>query len=185
MAPGLFVHLHGDIGIDRLDGKLRDTSYDTKRLQQAEIDLNDVSCLTWIVDAAATWVVGIRVKRPRQPLAKIRRRETDDPPRAGTPCDHGGFQKSLQIDRDIVARLAELADGSDQRTSAVSVDHEPPIDDRHEVEHLAISGIDEPIDPGGRKRAAQGGGDRNRVHDIAERTKPYDQYPGHLVILSQ
>ena len=90
-----------------------------------------------------------------------------------------GLHQALQIERDVVLAAAQLAnrrpDAGAAVTGASIVDDQPPIDHRHEIENLAMLRADEPVDAGGRKRAAQRRRDGNRMHDVAKRAELDDE----------
>ena len=93
------------------------------------------------------------------------------------------LDQPLQIDRDVVARPPQLANGAAASVPlriAATVDHEPAIDHRHEIENLAVLRADEPVDPRRRKRAAQRRRHRNRVDDVAQRAKPDEENAGSV-----
>ena len=48
------------------------------------------------------------------------------------------------------------------------LDHQPPIDDRHEVENLAMFCADQPVDPAVGKCAAQRSRHRDGMDDVAQ-----------------
>jgi len=56
------------------------------------------------------------------------------------------------------------------------LDRQPAIDHRHEIQNLAVLRADEPVDARGGKCAAQRRGDRNGMHDVAQRPEPDDQH---------
>ena len=104
------------------------------------------------------------------------------------PREQRRLDQPLQIDRDVVAASAQLANRGEQRrrrrrppgracrrsliTSRRSID-------RHEIENLAMLGADQPVDARRRKRAAQRRRDRDGVHDVAERAQTDDQETVH------
>ena len=88
----------------------------------------------------------LRIEKARGPLAQEVRGKSDDARRAGKAREHRRLQQTLQVERDIVARSPQVADHRPQRTGAARVDRNAAIDNRHELEHLALPHVDEPID---------------------------------------
>jgi hypothetical protein len=85
----------------------------------------------------------------------------------------------LKVEGRIVPGPPELAHGHQERSAASSVsaiiDDETSVDDRHEVEDLPVLCAHEPVDPRGRKCAAKRSGNRNGVHDVAQRAETNEQ----------
>ena len=88
-------------------------------------------------------IVGFGVKPAREPLARIARREADYARRAGGTRQRRTLDQPLQIDGNVVRVRAQLADGAEHPSV---VHHEPPVDDGHEIEDLAMLRADEPVD---------------------------------------
>ena len=66
----------------------------------------------------------------------------------GEPREHRRLQQPLKIERHIVARVARRSRTADeQRAPALLVlTAILPVDDRHELEQLAMARVDEPVD---------------------------------------
>ena len=130
-------------------------------------------------------IVHLGVERPRQPLAQVPRRKADHARGAGRCARRtADFTQPLQIERDVVPAAAQLANRGEERraaSGAAIVDDQPPIDDRHQIEDLAMLRADQPVDARRRKRPAQRRRDGNRVDDVAERAEPDDEEAGHAV----
>jgi hypothetical protein len=141
-----------------------------------------VAGLARIVDPAAARIVDVGVERPRQALPEIRRREADHPRRPRTSGEQRRLEKALQIDRHVVPRSAQLANGSEERARlrGASLEDQPAVDDRHEIENRPVTGAHEPVEAGGGKRPAQRRRDRNGVHHIAQRAQA-DNQDSHVV----
>src|SRR5207247_3144338 len=60
------------------------------------------------------------------------------------------------------------------------VDDETAIDDRHEIEDLAMLRADQPVDSRGGERPPQRRRHGNGVHDVAQSAEAHDQETGHL-----
>jgi hypothetical protein len=91
----------------------------------------------------------------------------------------------LQVDCNVVALPAQAANSGSQRDAAGGiapiVDGQAPIDDRHEVEQLAVFCADEPVDARRRDCTPNGRSHWNRMHDVPEGAKADDQIMGHVV----
>ena len=142
---------------------------------------DDVARFARIVDAAAAGIVDVGVEQPRQPLARVRAVKPIDPRRAGrageqrrldaAPADRSRRRSARGAARAIARPAATLAARCAGRSSTTSA----AIDHRDEIEDLAVLRADQPVDARRGKRAAQRRGDRNGVHDVAQRAEADDQ----------
>src|SRR5581483_10204347 len=105
---------------------------------------------------------------------------------AGRTRDDRRLDEPLQIERDVVALAPEAGNRLEQRRAAARatiVDDDPAIDDRHEIEDLAVLRADEPVDPRLGIGAAQRRRHRNGMYDVAERTQADDEDSGHVALI--
>ena len=96
--------------------KLRRTRINPNRLEDPEVDVDDVSRFARRVHPFAAGIVNVGVEESRQPFPRVAGVETDHLRRARQPRDDGGFDQPLQIDRDIVAGVADAANGAPETT---------------------------------------------------------------------
>jgi hypothetical protein len=168
-------------GLDLIEWKFGWPRRNADRPQKSKIDVHDVPRFSRIVDTAAARIERARIKDACERFARVGCREADDARRAGKSRDHRGFEKALQVDGDVVALPAETANSRPKRQAtsraASIVDRQASIDHRHEVEQLPVLRADEPIDSGRRDYTPNRSGDRNRVHDIAERAEADNEEP--------
>jgi hypothetical protein len=164
-------HLPRDIGGGNRQRKFRFARLDAQRREKSQIESDDVGGLAGRAHAGALGIVVVRVEPRRRALPGLPRREADDARCAGESGERRGFEEALQIDRDVVAAAAQTADRRrDRETSArAAIVHDDPIvDDGHEIENCPVLRAHEPVDAGVGMRAAQRGGDGNRVHHVAQ-----------------
>ena len=173
--------------------KLRRCGGEADGRQQSQVHLHNVRSLARIVHPSAARVVHVGIERPRHPLAKIGRREADDPRRAREPGENRRLEQPLKIEDDVVARPPKLANRrrsdvpgrrsprqSGDRPRSAILDHQPAMDHRHQIQQVAMPGADEPVDSRGRKCPTERRGDRNGVDDVAQGAETDEKEPGQV-----
>ena len=106
----------------------------------------------------------------------------DDPRRAGRAREHRRLQQPLEIDRHIVGRAPQVADGGAPSGDRRALQRDHAIDHRHELDDLTVLRVHEPVDAGVGKRMAQRRRRGHGMDDVTERAKPHQQDPIHLLI---
>ena len=125
-----------------------------------------------------------RAPRCRTAAPRARARSADEKPiTRGAPDNRASIADLISPCRSIAtsycdrrsSRIARQQRGAAGSAPPRSLIDQPPIDHRHQIEDLAMLGADQPVDPRGRKRAAQRGGHRDGVHDVAQGAEAHDQ----------
>ena len=116
----------------------------------------------------------------RPPLAQEGRREPNAARGAAQPRRGGRLRQSLQVEREIVGTapqvVPEREPGGNGRAAARGEDDQT-VDHRDEVEQLGVALVDRPVDRRFREPVAERRGDRQGVHDVADRAEADDQQP--------
>jgi len=127
-------------------------------------------------------IAGLRVEEPGRRLAQVRRGEAQHPGRPARPGDHRRLQQPLHVDGDVPGPgregAAQLRETPPDRQRP-GTEHDAPVHDRRQVEHLLVPFVDDPADARGRKPVPERRRHRQRVHDVAQGAEADDEDGSH------